>query len=181
MLKQIKHIKGEVATALVILIAAGTFIIGGVLPKLNPLNLLSSHQSKKKTSFTVQKETSKPILLETKDGKQAFLGKETEYYYNTGKEEGTPKLSVGERIGNFFSHLTTFGLMFVLFSLLFFGGVPIVWVFKKYLVMKQALKRTVQAIRETDRDTYDKLKPNLESKHDRQDKQVIDKIKMELN
>ncbi len=96
-------------------------------------------------------------------------------------EESTPKKTLGMKIGEFFANLTTWGLLFVGGSLLFFGGAPIVFVFRKYLIMKQALKNTVAGIRAVDAETYEKLKPALAENHDRQDKIVIDKIKTELN
>lgn len=173
--------RGEVATALLVAIALGSLILGLALPKLNPFKAFEKTAANKKASWTRQTEKATPVVLTDKAGKAVAVGTATEKIYDTGMESTVPKPTLGERIGAFFASLTTWGLAFVGVSLLFFGGAPLVWVARKYFVMKQALKNTVAAIREADNETYEKLKPKLAAAHDKQDRQVIDKLKTELH
>lgn len=180
-----KNQKGEVATAVVILIAVGSLFVGTIFPKFNPIkSLFKTDPTKHKASFAIQRETSKPVLLESSDGRHVAVGNEVELYYDTGEESTVPKKTLGERIGDFFANLTTLGLVFVFGSLAFFGGAPIVWIWRKYLTMKRALKNTVVGIKELkekDKEAFERLKPSLASAHDRKDKIVIDKMKTDLN
>lgn len=174
--------RGAVEVAVVVAIAAGCLILGLIAPKLNPLgSLFQRDAANKKASWTRQIEKTKPVLLNDEKGRPVAIGTEIQRVYDTGKEDGTPAPTIGERIGGFFAGLTGWGLAFVGVSLAFFGGAPLVWVARKYFVMKQALKNTVVAIRDADNDTYEKLKPKLAAAHDKQDRKVIDKIKTELN
>lgn len=175
-----KRSKGEITTAAVILISVGSLILGLMAPKFNPFRFERS-SANKKASWTLQTEKTKPVLLTDKKGEAVAVGNEIERVYNTGKEEITPKKTLGEKIGEFFSRLTTAGLVFVVVSLLFFGGAPLVWVYRRYKTVKNALKNTVAAIREVDDETYTKLKPVLAANHEKKDRIVIDEIKKELN
>lgn len=180
-----KNQRGEVTTGIVVAIAVGTFLFGVIAStKLNPFKLFHKSAANKKASWTKQTEKSEPVLLFDKDKKAVAVGTKIEKIYDTGIEEATPKKTIGEKIGDFFAGLTTWGLVFVGVSLLFFGGTPIVWAWRKYAVVKDALKKTVQAIRDTKKEepqVYDKLKPKLAAAHDKRDRVVIDKIKTELN
>ena len=92
-----------------------------------------------------------------------------------------PKLTLSQKVGRFFAGLTTWTLVFLFVSLAFFGGAPIVWLWRKYANMKETMKRTVQAIRELDDDTYKRVAPKLSDKMDKKHKKTVDKLKMELN
>lgn len=178
--------KGEIATLTVLAIAAVALLVGTLAPTLNPFNSVfgkgaQPDASKQTASWTKQTEIQTPVLLETKSGDHAAVGTKVERVYDTGAEARPVKLTFGERIGAFFAHLTTWGVVFVIVSLVFFGGAPLVWLSKKYFDMKGAFKNTVAAIREVDHDTYEKLKPKLEAKHDKKDRKMVDKIKSELN
>lgn len=173
---------GEVATALVVAIALGSLIAGYVLPKINPFKFFhSSSAANHKASFTLQKETSKPVLLQDSQGKAVAVGREVELTYSTGMEETVPKKTLGQKIGDFFAGLTTAGVGFVIISLLFFGGAPLIFVWRWGLKFKQALTTTVAGIRDLDKDTYEKVTPKLAAAQDKKDKIVIDKIKAKLH
>lgn len=177
-----KNSAGEIATALVVAIALGSLIAGYILPKINPFKYFHSDSAaNKKASFTLQKETSKPVLLESKAGQPVAVGREVELIYSTGMEETTPKKTLGQKIGSFFAGLTTTGILFVVGSLLFFGGAPIIFVWKWGKKFKDALTTTVAGIRALDADTYAKVTPKLAAAQDKKDKVVIDKIKAKLH
>lgn len=173
--------RGEVVTAVLIAVALGSLLVGLVLPKLNPFKAFERTAANKKASWTRQTEKSTPVLLTDKAGKAIATGTATERIYDTGIEQSVPAPTLGQRIGSFFFGLTTWGLLAVLASLLFFGGAPLVWLARKYFVIRQALKNTVVGIRQADAETFEKLKPALEANHDKRDKVVIDKIKAELH
>lgn len=174
--------RGEIATLTVIAIAGVALLLGTIAPSLNPFNRIfggGQTAANAKASWTRQTETREPILLQ-KGGSVAVGTKET-LVYDTGMTDVPVKLTFGQKIGNFFSNLATGSIIFIIVSLVFFGGTPIIWIWRKYVVMKQAMKTTVDAIREVDDDTAAKLKPILSKKMDKRDKRVVDKLKMELN
>jgi len=177
--------KGEVTVAIALGLAAVGLLIGTVMPNLNPFNrMFGSHgtqsAAKQTATWTRQDEVITPKVVSLKDG-QAVVVNQFERHYDTGTEETTPKLTIGQRIGNFIARLSTWGLIFIIVSLVFFGGGPIVWAFRKYTSVKDALKNTVAAIREADEETFSKLKPKLAEKHNKADKIIVDKIKSELH
>lgn len=92
-----------------------------------------------------------------------------------------PKLTLSQKIGRFVSGLSTWTLLLGVGVFVLFGGTPFVILWRKYLEYRQAMKATVSAIRETDAETYERLKPHLAGKMDRRDKRVVDKMKRELN
>lgn len=170
--------RGEVLTVVLITIAA-TFIVTSLLPDLNPLKTLApSGAARQEASWTRTSE--KPVILESKSVPgQAVVAYERTY--DTGAEVKTPKLTWQERVGRFISGLSMWSAIFILVSLLFFGGAPIVWVVRKYFVLRSAFKNTVAGIRETDDETFNKLKIHLAAKQDKRDKKIVDKLKSELH
>lgn len=172
--------RGEIATATVVVIAAGALLLGILIPKFKPFSIFEKSAANKKASWTKQIEKSKPVAIKSEDGKVVAVGTEIERVYDTGMENTVPKQTLGEKIGSFFARLTTAGIAFVVVSLLFFGGAPLVWIARKYLVMKQALRNTVAGIRALDDETFNKVKPALAASQDKQDKVVIDKLKTEI-
>jgi hypothetical protein len=143
---------------------------------LNPFHGLSDPpQAPKKMGSWEQ--TSKPVLVGTIDGKTIVANEIT---YRASAEETSPKATVGQRIGSFFSNLSLAGVLFVLLSLVFFGGAPIIWVARKYFAAKQALKSTIKAIKEIPSDQFEAIKPALAANQDKADKELIAKLKAKL-
>ena len=92
-----------------------------------------------------------------------------------------PKLTLSQKIGRFISGLSIWALLAIIAGFAVFGvGFPAM-LFQKYLLMKETMKRTVQAVRELDDDTYKKVAPKLSDNMDRSHKKVVDKLKAELN
>lgn len=170
-----KNKRGEITTALVVLIAAGALIFGTMFPKLNPLNYFKSSRATQTEKHHIKSEVKTPIQFGDK------IEFKTEKIESKGNAVFTPKLSLWERITGFIKDLGIWTIIFIVVSVLFFGGAPIVWAIKKYQTVKQTLRNTVSAIREVDEETYNKLKPVLSAKHDLKDKKVIDEIKKELH
>jgi len=144
----------------------------------NPFKAISDppNQPKKMGAW---EQTSEPIILGTaSDGKLVVANKLT---YKASAEETEPKLTLGQKIGNFFSGLSMTGLLFILISLLFFGGAPIVWAVKKYFAVKNALRNTVKAIKEIEPEHFEWIKPTLAANQDKADKVIIAKIKGDLH
>ena len=170
--------RGEVLTIVLITIAA-TFLITALVPSVNPMRSLSGGgAAKQEASWT--KTSEKPIILESKSVPgQAVVAYERTY--DTGQEVKTPKLTWQERVGNFISGLSMWSAIFILVSLVFFGGAPIVWIVRKYFDLRSAFKNTVAGIREADDETFNRLKPHLAAKQDKRDKKIVDKMKSELH
>lgn len=173
--------RGEIATAIIVAGALGIFILGLALPKFTNIKLFEKTAANKKASWSKESKKKEPVILFDQNKKAVGVATREEYLYETGMESGTPAPTLGEKIGSFFANLTTAGLIFVGVSLLFFGGAPLVWMARKYHIMKHAFKNTVQAIREIDDETYSKIKPVLAAKHDKSDRKIVDKLKTELN
>lgn len=176
--------RGEITTAIVLGIAAASLLVGTLLPSLNPFNNLfgniSPSAANQKATWTRQTEREKPVFYKV-DADTVAVGAEVERTYDTGTDERPVKLTLGQRIGKFFAGLTLWGLIGIVVSLVLFGGAPIVWIARKYLIMKQAFTNTVAAIRDLPEDTYKNVTPVLAAKQDKRDKKIIDKIKMNLH
>lgn len=182
-----KNQRGEITIALLIAAILGTAVVVGIGPRLPLVNKLFKEQTAagRKASWTKQVEKSKPVALYDKSGRAVALGTEYERLYDTGMEQVPVKLTLGEKIGNFFASLTMWGLIFVAVSLAFFGGAPIIYFARKYGDAKHALTKTVIAVREMKKDDpalfAEKIAPKLDAAHDDKDRVVIDKIKTKLN
>lgn len=178
--------RGEIATAIVILIAAGCLAVGTLAPKLNPINWITGNSTssvpKEKSKYERKKFLSEPVLLSK--GDHVAVGQRTEELYEKGEDQSERKTTFGERIGGFISSMTVTSIVFILISLIFFGGAPIVWVAKKYFKTKAALTATISGIKEVkkkDPNLYENIvKPELLKKHDKADSKVIDKIKSQI-
>lgn len=167
--------KGEIATATVIAIAVITFVGGFLFTKANPFQYFKSSKTTQSEKYHLKTELKEPVLLGDK------IEFRTEKIDSKGNSVKIPKLTIWERITGFISSLSIWTIVFIVVSVVFFGGTPIIWAIGKYRSLKQTLKNTVSAIRETDEETYKKLKPVLSAKHDQKDKRIIDDIKKELH
>lgn len=191
--------RGEVTLALLGIVAVA-LAVTALVPKLNPFNGVlgapsTIDASKQKASWTRQTETRQPVVLLDKRGEAVAVGEKTELVYDTGAEEKPPKLTYGERIGQFFARLTTWGLVFV--GVLFFGFGITPWMVLGWFrgrarraldneraekeKNRNALKNTVAALRELPPEVWDKIRPILAEYHDKQDKVLIDSVKADLH
>lgn len=158
----------------IILIAFAIMLSG--CASMNPFHAIANPPSEPKKMGSWE-QTSEPVFVGTIDGKTVVANKTT---YRATAEESTPRLTIGQRIGSFFSNLSFVGILFIVLSLLFFGGAPIVWVARKYFDAKNALKNTVKAIKEIPTDKFEAIAPTLSANMDKKDKALIAKIKASL-
>lgn len=180
-----KKNRGEIALAVTIGIAVGALLLGTLAPNLNPFNNLFGSK-KSLTENTQYKDwlrhsrTTTPMVALPKDGQPVVFNK-VEESFDTGTDRVTPKRTIGQVVGDFFAGLTTWGVIFLVVSLVFFGGAPIVWLWRKYADMKESMKRVVAGIRDADEDAYKKVTNEIAKKADTKHKKLIDKVKSELN
>ncbi len=174
--------RGEIATATIIIIAAGALIVGLLTgSNINPLSFFQKTASNKKASFSKQTEISTPVILKDGSGRAIAVGTKVENYYDTGMEDGTPILTYGQRIAKFFAGLTNLTLLIILACLILFPGATLLamrnWGMKYY----NTLKTTVKGIKEAPREAQDQVKSSLAVTMDKKHKVVIDEIKKDLN
>lgn len=169
--------RGEITTATVILISLGALLLAPILLKTGNLFDRSADASNRRTAASL---SGNDIVQITQVAAANDMNVTIDRSVSESKEVTDPKLTIGQKVGRFFAGLGMWGIIFIAISLLVFGGAPLVWLARKYAVMRQAFKNTVAAIRETDDDTYAKLKPKLAAKHDRRDRKLVDKMKAEL-
>lgn len=125
-------------------------------------------------------EIRKPVLCGDVDGKQ-YVAEEIERHYTTSKSVTQPKLTFMQKIGNFISNLSWTAVIFIVVSLVFFGGAPIVWAVKKYFGLRNAFKNTIAGIRDLPPEVYEKATDTLAKAQDTADKKLVDKMKAELH
>ena len=172
--------RGEVTLAVVAVVAVLTVLLTPVLMKgSNPFDR-SADPANRRTATEVSGNDIVKIT-NTVAASDKPVTVEIDRSVNVTHEVTDPKLTLSQKIGRFFSGLTTWALVFILVSVFVFGGAPIVWLWGKYVNMKETMKRTVQAIRELDDDTYKRVAPKLSDKMDRKHKKTVDKLKAELN
>lgn len=123
-------------------------------------------------------QTSKPVFMGTDYQGRAIVG--NEITYRASASETLPNLTLGQRIGRWFSGLSLAGLAFVIISIIFFSGTPILWIWAKFLKARSALKKTVAGIEELNSADQDKVKEELAKTHDTGDKRYIAQIKAEI-
>lgn len=154
----------------VFLTGCGSLISWPSRPPPQPQKLFKFHQSEKTT----------PRVVGAIDG-DPVIAYETEKIYSTDQQQTTPTLTTMQIFGRWVSGLTWISVIFILVSLLLCGGFPIIWLVKKYLKIKSALKNTVAGIRDLMPDAYMEVTESLSKTHDKEDKIIIDKIKSELH
>lgn len=177
----LKNQRGEIATALIIVMVVGGVLVGALgATKLNPLKLFHRDAANKKASWTKQVEKSKPVLLTDKSGKAVALGTEFERVYDTGKDEFTPAPTYGERVGAFLAGLTNVGLIALVAGILFFPGALAAWGVKKYADMRGVAKTIIAGVREAPPEAAEQVKNVIAVKQDKNQKKIVAKLKGEL-
>lgn len=180
--------RGEAVTLTLVAVAGIALLIGTIAPQINPFNAIFGQKpvQQEESTWTRRDEIHTPMLLESKSGEHGAVVLKSEYHYDKGTEKRPVKPTLGERIGGFFAKLSTGAIIFVVVSLVFFGGAPLIWVWRKYATMKASFKTVVAGIREIeDEDAYKKITKSIgvqqkatgkPEKH----RKVIDKIKTEI-
>ena len=194
--------KGEALTIIAVT-AAATLLVVSLIPNLDIFGkIFGGGSTPKAPTEEIWKEQTEEVIPRTgivaATGEQviAFEKRKT---FRSGASKSPTKLSYGERIGEFFAGLTTFGLIVFIGLFLLFGITPAMVVnwFKNRKIKReeamlaavmedkakkeQALKNTVAALRDLPDEVWPKVRQLLEAKHDKQDRIVIDDIKKELH
>lgn len=173
--------RGEIATALIIVMVVGGVLVGALgATKLNPFKLFQHDAANKKASWTKQVEKSEPVALYDKDGKAVALGTRFERVYDTGKEDSTPAPTYGQRVGAFLAGLTNFGLVALIAGILFFPGALATWGVKKYWDMRGVAKTIISGVKDAPPEAAEQVKQAIAVKQDKSQKQIVAKLKGEL-
>lgn len=147
----------------------------------SPFRFLQGAPSEpRKIANYVQTEKQVPLKVGvTADGKDV-IAYATERTYTAGSNETVEQLSFMQRVGRWIGGLTGGAIIFIIVSLVFFGGAPIIWAMKKYYTVKNSLKKVVEGVdelAEKDKEAQDQLKTSLSMKMDTNEKKLIQKIK----
>jgi len=147
----------------------------------NPFSgILRPPSEPRKIANYLQSEKQVPLKVGiTPDGKDV-IAYATERTYVANSSETPEKLSFIQRLGRWIGSLSLLAALFIMASIAFFGGAPILWAVKKYYTVKNALKNTVAAIDNIDPADFEKIKPKLAAEQDTTDKKLIAKLKAEI-
>lgn len=145
---------------------------------LNPFSgVTNPPTSPRKVASWVQEETVKPVYIGKDQLGKDVVVSEVHRTYTANAEEVSAKKTLGQIIGGWFAGLSFAGIIFVVISLVAFGGAPIMWVFSKYIKMKNALVNTVEGIERMKAEDKEKLTPLLLQEQDAKDISVIKQLK----
>lgn len=174
--------RGEIATATIVLIAAGALIVGLLTgSRANPFSFLQKSAANKKASFSKQSEIHTPVILKDSSGRAVAVGTKVENLYETGMEDGERPLTYGERVAKFFAGLTNLSFLILIAGLIFFPGVLFgalrAWGMKYY----KTAKALVQGVKEAPPGAAEEVKASIAVVMDRKEKKVVDEIKKDLN
>lgn len=162
------------------MVVCAAFLLSGCAT-VNPFaGIASPPQEPKKIATYAQTEKQVPLKVGvTPDGKDV-IAYATERSYTAGSTETPEKLGFLQRLGRWIGGLSILAVIFIVVSLAFFAGAPIVWLAKKYFAMKSAFKNTVKAIDEIPAEDYEKIAPKLKENMDEKDRLLVKKIKTEI-
>lgn len=157
-----------------------TFLLSGCasMPSFPVLNEPERPKTLYKWSET---ETRTPVAVGKDEAGNIQVLDKIERTVNANLDTTPGKLTLGQKIGKFFAGLSFWGIIFVIVSLAFFGGAPIMWVARKFFKARAALKATVAAIENMNSDEKEKLKAHLAATQDTKDKAYIAKLKAEIS
>lgn len=188
--------KGEVLTIVAVTVAA-TLILSAALPSINLFGKIfgggsTAVKAPAEEAWKEQEQRTIPRTVGVTETGEKVIAFEQVKTFRSGASKMPAKLTYGERIGEFFAGLTTWGIIILLVLFFAFGITPaavVTWIKNRKLKATeadlekrtQALRNTVAALREVPDDVWPKIKQLLEAKHDRQDKVIIDEIKKDLH
>lgn len=144
---------------------------------LNPFSGLPNTPNPPKKAGSWE-QTSKPVFMGTDYKGQSVVGYENTY--KASASETIPPLRLSQKIGRWIASLSLAGFLFLVISLLFFGGAPIIWIYGKFLRARSALKRTIMGIEELNAADQKNVKSMLFAIQDTKDKLYIADLKAEI-
>ena len=164
-----------------------TVVLGVVLlsgcASLSPFSgIANPPQEPKKIATYAQTEKQVPLRIGvTPEGKDV-IAFQTERTYTAGSTETREKLGFMQRVGRWIGGLGLLSIIFIVVSLAFFGGAPILWAFSKYMKMKSAFIKVVAGVEElkkVDAVAQEKLtKTILANTMDTPEKDLVKAIKL---
>lgn len=172
--------RGEIATATVVVIAVLSVILAPLILKTgNPFDRSADPANRRSASAM----SGRDIVDITKAvaASEEPVTVHVDRSVTASAEVTDPKLTVGQRVGRFFSGLGTWALILLVAALGLGLVTPaglLAWSRHKY---RSAFKNTIAAVRDLDEDTYQKVVPKLAARQDRRDKVLVDKVKSELH
>lgn len=194
----LKNQRGEVVT-IVLLTILGVFVVAQQVPLIGRVFSTGASASIKapaEEAWKEQKRVVEPVTVGlTPTGEKVVAYREVQTF-SSGASKSAAKLTYGERVGEFFSNLTIWGLIAVAFAFFVLGITPGM-IFNNLRVraqkameneraekakMEQTLTKTVMALQKVDDDTWKtKLKPLLDEAQDKQDRDLIKDIKKKID
>lgn len=174
--------RGEIATATIVLIAAGALVVGLFTgSKANLFSFFQKSAANKKASFSKQSEVHTPVILKDSEGRAIAVGTKIENVYETGMEDGERPLNYGERVAKFFAGLTNISFFALIAGLVFFPALTLgalrAWGMKYY----KTAKAIVQGLKEAPPGAAKEVKASIAVVMDKKEKKVVDEIKKDLN
>jgi hypothetical protein len=172
----IKNRKGFTGLEIVGVVAVlGLVVI--MAPKLNPFSGAADPANRRQESTF----SGKDIVEITKAAKEADMEVRIDRSVEARSEVTDPKLTIGQRVGRFFSGLGTWAVVLIVIALALGIITPAGLAWRARSAWKTAFKNTVEGVRDLDDETYQKVAPKLAAKQDKRDKKLVDRVKMELH
>lgn len=172
--------RGEIATATVILICGAFFLLAPIIMKNgNPFDR-SADPSDRRTASAISGKDIVEITNAVAVAEQPVTVK-VDRSVEASKEVTDPKLTIGQRVGRFFSGLGTWAVVLIVIALALGIITPAGLAWRARNAWKTAFKNTVEGVRDLDEETYQKVAPKLAAKQDKRDKKLVDRVKMELH
>lgn len=122
--------------------------------------------------------TRKPRAIITDD--KTYVVEEVKKTLQVGLETTPRKLSLGEKIGNWFSGLSVLAIIALVVGLVLCPGATLAWLVKLLFKWKRAMRETVAAIKEAKAVENIELHNALKDKQSVETKKIVGQIKADL-
>ncbi len=121
-------------------------------------------------------KTPKAIVADNK----TYVVEETKRTLQVGLKNTPHNLTLGERIGRWFSSLSLLAILALVAGLILFPGGTMVWLVKLVMKWKNAMRQTVAAIKESKATENEDLHNALKDKQSVETKEIVGQIKASL-
>mgnify|MGYP001562064964 CR=1 FL=1 len=190
-----KKLKGEALTITLAVIAVA-FLIGTFIPQINPLNWFKSaaKPNTETRAYDTKDVIVTPFIAINEVSGKTIVANKVEEHYSKGNESFTPKQTLAQKFFGFLVGLGGWGVVLVGLAIAFPAAAAIVFARLRH-VWRNAFKNTVEGVRSIkDKivickkcgdtvtiDAYEHVATAIETKQDKRDKVLVDKIKMQLH
>lgn len=176
-----KNNRGEIATVTVILIALAAVVLTPLVLKIgNPFDR-SAEPANRRTASSISGRDIVEITNAVGKAENPVTVR-VDRSVEASSEVTDPKLTLGQKIGRFFSGLGTWSILGLLFAIFVLGISPAAILGWSRHVWKSAFKNTVAGIRDMeDAEAYKKATTSIAIQQNKRDKKLVDKIKSELH